>query len=146
MDYCTVDDIQTHTSTSTLIQLTRDDGCDEIDRVVAEEAIIYSSALINGYLRGRYSLPLDTHFPLLKNIAVDLCVYRLFSRRMRNDMPEVISDNYKNAIKTLTDLQKGVITLKDDTNNSSYQYQTNDYTGNKTFQDRVFNKKVLSEY
>ena len=43
MDYCTIEDIETHVSTSTLIQLTSDYEQDEVDRVVAEEAIIYSS-------------------------------------------------------------------------------------------------------
>ena len=43
MDYCTIEDIETHTSTPTLIQLTSDDGQEEVDRVVAQEAILYSS-------------------------------------------------------------------------------------------------------
>ena len=34
-DYCTIEDIETHTSTPTLIQLTSDDGQEEVDRVVA---------------------------------------------------------------------------------------------------------------
>ena len=72
MDYCTIEDIETQTSTPTLIQLTSDDGQEEINRVVALEAILYSSTLIDGYLRGRYSLPLDTHFPLLRILAIDL--------------------------------------------------------------------------
>ena len=79
MDYCTIEDIETQTSTPTLIQLTSDDGQEEINRVVALEAILYSSTLIDGYLRGRYSLPLDTHFPLLRILAIDLSIYRLFS-------------------------------------------------------------------
>ena len=66
MDYCTIEDIETYVSTSTLIQLTSDYEQDEVDRVVAEEAIIYSSTLIDGYLRGRYTLPLDARFPLLR--------------------------------------------------------------------------------
>ena len=83
MDYCTIEDIETYVSTSTLIQLTSDYEQDEVDRVVAEEAIIYSSTLIDGYLRGRYTLPLDARFPLLRIVAIDLSVYRLYSRRMR---------------------------------------------------------------
>lgn len=106
MDYCTIEDIETHTSTPTLIQLTSDDGQEEVDRVVAQEAILYSSTLIDGYLRGRYTLPLDTHFPLLRILAIDLSIYRLYTRRMRNEMPEVIENNYKNAIATLRDIQK----------------------------------------
>ena len=110
--YCTIDDIEKHTSSPTLIQLSSDDGQEAVNRVVVEEAILYASTLIDGYLRGRYSLPLDTHFPLLRIIAIDLSVYRLYSRRMRNEMPEVIETAYKSAIATLRDIQKGVISLQ----------------------------------
>ena len=33
-DYCTIEDIETQTSTPTLIQLTSDDGQEAVDRVV----------------------------------------------------------------------------------------------------------------
>lgn len=39
MDYCTIEDIETQTSTPTLIQLTSDDGQEVVDRVVAQEAM-----------------------------------------------------------------------------------------------------------
>ena len=108
MFYCTIEDIETQASTPTLIQLSSDNGQEEVNRVVVEEAIIYSSTLIDGYLRGRYTLPLNIHFPLLRILAIDLSIYRLYSRRMRNEMPEVIQTNYDNAISTLRDIQKGV--------------------------------------
>ena len=144
MDYCTIEDIETHVSTSTLIQLTSDYEQDEIDRVVAEEAIIYSSTLIDGYLRGRYNLPLDTRFPLLRMVAIDLSIYRLYSRRMRDDMPEVIEANYKNAIKILQDIQKGTISLETDTD-TNLPLASGDYKTNKSYRDRIF-RKVMYEY
>ena len=124
--YCTLDDIEKHTSTPTLIQLTSDDGQEIVDKTVVEEALLYSSALIDGYLRGRYSLPLDICFPLLRVLAVDLSVYRLYSRRMRNEMPEVIETAYKNAIATLRDIQKGVISLQSE-NDSLLTLPAHDY-------------------
>lgn len=144
MDYCTIEDIEKHVSTSTLIQLTSDYEQDEIDRVVAEEAIIYSSTLIDGYLRGRYNLPLDTRFPLLRIVAIDLSIYRLYSRRMRDDMPEVIEANYKNAIKILQDIQKGTISLETDTD-TNLSLASGDYKTNKSYWDRIF-RKVMYEY
>lgn len=147
MDYCTIDDIEKQTSTPTLIQLTSDNGCETVDRVVAEEAILYSSALINGYLRGRYSLPLDTQFPLLRIIAIDLSIYRLYSRRMQNEIPEVIENAYKNSITTLRDIQKGVITLQtDDSTVDSSVFTPDEYKTNKDVLDRLFGKKRLNEY
>lgn len=147
MDYCTIEDIETQTSTPTLIQLTSDDGQEEVDRVVAQEAILYSSTLIDGYLRGRYTLPLDTHFPLLRILAIDLSIYRLYTRRMRNEMPEVIENNYKNAIATLRDIQKGVITLQSKNDSlETASFNAEEYKTNKDIIDRLFSKERMLEY
>ena len=146
-DYCTIEDIETQTSTPTLIQLSSDNGQEEVNRVVVEEAIIYSSTLIDGYLRGRYSLPLDAHFPLLRILAIDLSIYRLYSRRMRNEIPEVIQKNYDNAISTLRDIQKGVITLQAENDLlESSNFNAEEYKTNKNILDRLFGKRKLNEY
>lgn len=147
MDYCTIEDIETQTSTPTLIQLTSDDGQEIVDRVVAQEAILYSTSLINGYLRGRYSLPLNTHFPLLRILAIDISIYRLYARRMRNEMPEVIETAYKNAISTLKDIQKGTITLESE--NDLFEtsgFSATEYKTNKDILDKLFGKQRMSEY
>lgn len=143
--YCTPEDIETHISTVTLIQLTNDSGTqDSIDTTVLEESLIYSSTLIDGYLRGKYTLPLNTQFPLLRVVSIDLSIYRLYSRRVYTDIPETICDNYKNAIKTLEQLKKGIITLEtqdDEPIKSSGEYRTN-----KDFSDRLFSKQKMSEF
>ena len=147
MEYCTIEDIETQTSTPTLIQLTSDDGQEAVNRVVALEAVLYSSTLIDGYLRGRYSLPLNTHFPLLRILAIDLSIYRLYARRMRNEMPEVIETAYKNAISTLRDIQKGVISLQAENDlfeTSSFNAQ--EYKTNKSILDKLFGKQKMNEY
>lgn len=145
--YCTIEDIETQTSTPALIQLSSDNGQEEVNRVVVEEAIIYSSTLIDGYLRGRYSLPLNVRFPLLRILGIDIAIYRLYSRRMRNEMPEVIQDNYDHAIATLRDIQKGIITLESESDTlETSTFNPNEYRTNKTIIDRLFNKGKLSEY
>ena len=145
--YCTIDDIEKHTSSPTLIQLSSDDGQEAVNRVVVEEAILYASTLIDGYLRGRYSLPLNTHFPLLRIIAIDLSVYRLYSRRLRNEMPEVIETAYKSAISTLRDIQKGVISLQSENDTlETSAFSPDEYRTNKTILDRLFGKNRLNEY
>jgi phage gp36-like protein len=146
-DYCTIDDIETQTSSPTLIQLTSDDGVEEVNCVVAQEAILYSSTLIDGYLRGRYSLPLNSRFPLLRILAIDLSIHRLYSRRMRNEMPEVIEDNYRNAISTLRDIQKGVITLQSENDLlETSNYNPLEYKTNKNILDKLFGQQRLNEY
>lgn len=142
--YCTAEDLEIQIGKEPLIQLTND-NCEQnsIDTVVCEEAILYSSTLIDGYLRGRYNLPLNTQFPLLRVVAMDLSTYRLYSRRIMTDIPEVVCDAYKNAIKTLENLQKGIITLETENNQT---LQNGEYRTNKTTLDRLFNKGCLSEY
>ena len=146
--YCAVEDIETQLSTPTLIQLSSDDGQDEIDRTVVDEAILYSSTLIDGYLRGRYTLPLNTHFPLLRILCIDLSTYRLYSRRLFNEMPEVIADAYKNAIATLRDIQKGIISLQAESEEiqETASFNPDEYRTNKDESDRLFGKQKLSEY
>lgn len=147
MDYCTIEDIETQTSTPTLIQLTSDDGQEAVDRVVAQEAILYSSTLIDGYLRGRYTLPLDAHFPLLRILAIDLSIHRLYSRRMKDEMPEVIENNYKNAISTLKDIQKGIISLQSENDSlETAGFNVEEYKTNKSIIDRLFSKDRMLEY
>lgn len=144
MFYCTAEDIEIQIGKDPLIQLTND-NCEQntIDTVVCEEAILYSSTLIDGYLRGRYNLPLNTQFPLLRVVAMDLSIYRLYSRRIMTEIPEVVCDAYKNATKTLENLQKGIITLETQDNQT---LQNGEYRSNKTELDRLFNKGRLSEY
>ncbi len=144
--YCTSEDIQKQITTPTLIQLTSDDSQDVVNETITFEAILYSSTLIDGYLRGRYNLPLDTHFPLLRIIAIDLSIYRLYSRRLQADMPESILEQYKEAIKTLEKIQKGIITLEVQTETITNQIQSKEYLSNKTSNDRLFNHEVISEY
>ena len=147
MTYCTIGDIEKQTSSPTLIQLTSDNGQEVVNRVIVDEAILYASTLIDGYLRGRYSLPLDTHFPLLRIIAIDLSIYRLYARRMYNDIPEVIASAYKNAIATLRDIQKGVIALQSENDTiESSAFSPDEHRTNKTIYDRLFGKERLSEY
>ena len=146
--YCTSQDIETQISTPTLIQLSSDNGQDAIDQVVVEEAIIYASTLIDGYLRGRYNLPLNTHFPLLRVLCIDISIYRLYSRRVYTEIPEVISEAYKNAIATLRDIQKGIISLQAENSETeeTASFNPDEYRTNKDIFDRLFGKQKLNEY
>ena len=144
--YCTQQDIEKQVTTPTLIQLTSDNAQDVVDETITFEAILYSSTLIDGYLRGRYELPLNTRLPLLRIIAIDLSIYRLYSRRLQADMPESILEQYKESIKTLEKIQKGTISLEIETGDESNVAETKEYITNKTRFDRAFPQEVLREY
>ncbi len=148
--YCQIEDIQKQVSKDTLIQLTDDNQVSEIDSVIVEEAILYSETLINGYLRGRYSIPiinigLGTEPPdILKILAVDLSIYRLYSRRFQTDTPDSISEKYKNSIRILEQIQKGIISLGIETTGTAPEL--GEYRTNKSFQERTFSRQVLNGY
>lgn len=144
--YCSVEDIEKQITHETLVQLTNDNSLPEVDEAVTFEAILYSSTLIDGYLRGRYNLPLDTHLPLLRIIAIDLSIYRLYSRRLQADMPESILTQYKETLKTLEKIQKGTIALELQINENSETIQTKEYLTNKSSNDRTFGHEVLNGY
>ena len=146
-NYCTIEDIEKQLSTPVLTQLTDDSGQDAINRINAKEAVIYASALIDGYLRGRYTLPLNTRFPILRVLSIDIAIYRLYSRRVHNGLPEQIENAYKNAIQTLRDIQKGVVTLQGENDLlETSNFNPDEYRANKTMLDRIFNKHKLNEY
>lgn len=148
--YCHIEDIQKQVSKDTLIQLTDDNQSGDIDSIIVEEAVLYSETLINGYLRGRYTIPivnvgLDKEPPdILKILAVDLSIYRLYSRRFQTDVPDSISEKYKNSIKILEQIQKGIISLGIET--AGMAPELGEYRTNKSFKDRTFSKQVMNEY
>ncbi len=142
--YCTIEDIQKFVDNSTLIHLTDDNQTGEIDTTVIEEAIIYSETLTDAYLRGRYSLPLPQAIKIITFIVLDLSIYRLYSRRLGTDMPESINEKYKNAIKTLEKIQKGIVSLGIEIPGTAPEL--GEYRTNKSFQDREFSKGRLKAY
>ncbi len=111
MSYCSTSDIQSIISNDDLVQLTNDTGGDFADTSKITEAIAYVDNIIDGYLRGRYDLPLVQVPDELRYIAADFVVYRLYSRRMYTEVPQSISEKYQNVIKILTQIQKGLFNL-----------------------------------
>ena len=109
--YCELADIQKQVYQDTLIQLTDDSQTGEIDTAIVEEALAYSSTLIDGYLRGRYVLPLTQTPAVITIIAVDLCIFRLYSRRFQTDIPDAVKEKYYSSIRMLEQIQKGKILL-----------------------------------
>lgn len=139
--YCTIDDIKKQVQESTLIEITDDSLSGQINTYMVDETILYAETLIDGYLRGRYTLPLQSLPEIVKVIAIDLSIYRLYSRRFHTDMPDSINDKYKNSIKLLEQIQKGIVSLGIETVGTPPEL--GEYKTNKTYQDRIFTKELL---
>lgn len=138
MSYCTLKDILEAVSEDNVIQLTDDEGLGVLNQERVDKAITTAGSIIDGYLGGRYTLPLLTVPVLIKTIAVDIAVYKLYERRFELNMPEAMSNRYKNAIKLLEQIQKGLIRLGIEPPKTEHGY----YKTNKTSEDRIFKKAV----
>jgi phage gp36-like protein len=144
MPYCTLDDIKKSIPEANIVQLTDDTGTEVIDQTNVDKAISVADSIIDGYMRGRYSIPLSTVPELIKTIAIDIAIYKLYERRLKLEMPEAMMARYKNALKMLEQIQKGLIKLgieSPETGPGQGHYKTN-----KTTDDRLFNKSLLERF
>ena len=110
--YCLLDDIQTkRIPEQTLIQLTDDDSQGGVNLTVVNESISEADDLIDGYLRTRYPLPLQTNPPLLRRLSATIATYLLYGRRAEFGTPERITKDYEAAVSTLRAIQRGDVQL-----------------------------------
>lgn len=111
MNYCQVSDIQTVAPAQDLIDLTDDENTGSMNEAIITQYISDASELIDDYLRGRYELPFATVPGLLLRICRSITLYNLYSRRIRLNPPEAVTDGNKNAMRLLDKIQNGTIVL-----------------------------------
>jgi phage gp36-like protein len=109
MAYCTLADIKDQLEEAILIQLTDDDETDAVDEDRVERAISDADQEIDGYVGSRHTVPLDPVPPIVRKLSVDVSIYNLYSRR--NNVPELRSERYKNAVRFLEQVAVGKISL-----------------------------------
>ncbi len=141
--YCTLTDIKAHIPEDNLIQLTDDENLGIVNQTRIDEAISYADEMIDGYLRGRYTLPLSPVPGLIKKLSVDISIYYTYQRRLELIMPEAMENRYKNAVKILEQIQAGKISLGTAGGDSPEPGQ---YKTNKTSEDKVFDKETLDTF
>ncbi|MBB3858879.1 phage gp36-like protein [Novosphingobium hassiacum] len=78
-----------------------------IDASVVARALSDTDAMIDGYLAGRYVLPLETTPPLLIDLAAQIAIYKLHIYAP----DQKIADDYKDAVSALTKIANGVVRL-----------------------------------
>ncbi|QZP26218.1 gp436 family protein [Pseudomonas mosselii] len=112
MRYCTHQDIGRAIPELTLIQLSNDDPAAELPNAeVIEDGIRQAEELVDGYLRGRYELPLDPVPTVLRDAVVYLTRHWLYQRRPEGAIPDAVKDSRKDTIKLLESIRDGVVTL-----------------------------------
>lgn len=78
-----------------------------IDTDLVDAALADADAVIDGYLAGRYALPLATVPPVLVPIAQAIAIYRLHVY----EPEKKIGDEYKDAVADLLRISRGDIKL-----------------------------------
>lgn len=78
-----------------------------IDADVVARALADTDAVIDGYLAGRYALPLVATPDLVVDLALAIAIYKLHL----STAPDLIVNNYKDAIATLNRIGTGVVRL-----------------------------------
>lgn len=112
MRYCTRADLGNAIPELTLIQLSNDDpSAEQPNEVVIEDGVRQAEELVDGYLRGRYNLPLDPVPTVLRDAVVYLARHWLYQRRPEGVLPDAVKDSRKDTIKLLESIRDGVVTL-----------------------------------
>lgn len=82
------------------------------DSTVVDQALSDATDTINGFIGGRYQLPLSVVPTILNRLCCDLARYNLYSEAV----PEVVQTRHDNAIAMLKAISAGTATLgADDT-------------------------------
>jgi len=110
MAYATLQQLTDRYGERMLINLTDrgDVATDTIDTDAVDRAIADTQAVIDGYLAGRYALPLESVPDLVADLAQAIAIYKLHV--VATD-PKIETD-YKDAIKALEKIASGMITLE----------------------------------
>jgi phage gp36-like protein len=141
MPYCTLDDLKQDISETELQQLTDDERLGTVNEARINAAIGDAGDLIDGFLRGRYTLPLDPAPTIIKTIAKEITIYRLFLRKKRQTISKEMTDNYNAQIKLLKGIQQGEIQLGIAATPTEAAgegaYRTNKTATSRTFSDDV---------
>ncbi|AVH35415.1 DUF1320 domain-containing protein [Pseudomonas monteilii] len=112
MRYCNRMDIGNAIPELTLVQLSNDDpAAEQPNESVIEEAVRQAEELVDGYMRGRYVLPLDPVPTVLRDAVVYLARHWLYQRRPEGTLPDAVKDSRKDTIKLLESIRDGVVTL-----------------------------------
>lgn len=110
MAYSTIDDIRALLPEDELMALSDDEGLGEPSLSRVEVAIEQADAEIDAHCAVRYSVPVTPTPLALKRLSVDMAVYHLYSRAVVN-VPAVREMRYKNAVRHLEGISKGLISL-----------------------------------
>ncbi|MGM4981874.1 gp436 family protein [Rhizobium sp. 11_C7_N12_5] len=107
MPYATLDDLIERAGQREILDTADRDKDGVADADVIASALATAEAEINGYAATKYTLPFVEVPALVRNWTVSLARYYLH----RSKRPELVKEDYDNAISQLQDVAAGKITL-----------------------------------
>ena len=143
MAYSVQADVLKLMSKDSLIHLSNDsEYADVIDTDNLTQAIADADALINDYLRARYTVALTSVPDTVKKISIDLAIFNLWSRRPETVMPESVILRKTDALQYLKDVQAGKVMLETTERGSDPRY----YVPSKVTTDQEFTDAELDTF
>jgi len=135
-----------------LVQLTNEDPAQAtIETTVIEQALADASAEIDGYLDGRFALPLTDPPVVLNRLACDVAMYRLQVLRPIHDIADA-RKRYDDAVELLVRVARGEVTLglaADKFEPADGENEIAITTGDGMqpgWSDRIFSRRLLRSY
>lgn len=107
MAYATLDDLVARFGEQELIDQTDRVSGTNVNTEVVTRVLDDASAILDGYLAGRYALPLATVPALLVGLCCDLARYALYP----DAAPDLVKERYQNALKLLARIADGTLQL-----------------------------------
>lgn len=107
MAYTTLADLELRFGSRELAKLTDRVAGTVMDAAVIAQALNDADAEIDGYLAGRYALPLATVPAALAQIAGDIARHTLWGERRT----AVVKDRYEEALRRLKEISRGTFRL-----------------------------------
>ncbi len=142
--YATPNDMINRYPNRDLVQLTNEDPtATTINTAPITQALGDASAEIDGYIEGRFTLPLSDPPAILNRLATDIAMYRMQSLRPLHDLEDA-RKRYEDAVAMLQKVAAGELTLglSADGKEPPIAGQVETVEGPK----RVFNRDKLKGY
>lgn len=143
MPYSTQADLADAVTEQRLIQLTDDESVGTINDARVVKAIAAADALIDSYIRGNHTVPLNPTTDRIRQVSVDIAVYFLYKRRREMEMPDDLVKDYDRQISFLRDVQSGKVLLDTPTASPNTGGM---FKSNKTAESRVFSSAILEGF
>lgn len=135
MAYCTDTGLPEHR----LIELTDEARSGMVDIPVVTAAGEWADTMIDGYCGGRYGVPFSPTPELIRGIAQDLMVWKLYLDRSDFQIPEAIRQRYEDAIGLLKRISDGSVVLPIEAPNQELPGVILSKQNTKVFTDDVLN-------